>query len=197
MESGFASQRSQSIVRARRIHALLVMAMLSITCCFAQKIQVGFDKSTDFSKFKSYTFHPPQTTGMPLLYMNVVSVIRTSVESKGLASKDNEGDLLLIASGGFAYGSKAGDGLASNPCPNCKAPLVDPLEWTGQMAPPGAAGVGLPKGVLALTFVDQATNKIVWAGTVSEKLDPSKKQKSLDKAVAAVQKLLDEFPPKK
>jgi len=173
------------------------MAMLSVSCCFAQKIEVGFDKSIDFSRYKSYTFHPPETTGRPILYMTVVSSIRGAVESKGLVSKDDDGDLMLTMSGGFKYGAGGDAGLTSDPCPNCKAPLVDPMEWTGKMAPPGASGTGLPQGVLELTFVDRATNKVVWAGIVSQKLDPDKKQKSLEKVHAAIQKLLTEFPPKR
>ena len=185
------------IVKARAFQVLVVTGALSAGC-FAQKINVGYDKSVDFSKFKTYTF--PESgigTGRPVLYMTVVSTIRSELEARGLTSVDKDGDLTVVAKGGFGYGVNSDAGLTSDSCANCKAPLLDPMEWTGKTAPPGASGSPLPKGVLALRLIDRETNKLVWAGTVMEKLDPEKKQKSLEKAHAAIQKLLMNFPPKK
>lgn len=183
------------ILRSKAFVVFSTVAILSIPC-FAQKVKVGYDKSADFSRYKSYTFHEPATTGRPILYMTVVSTIRSEVEAKGLVSKENDGDLTLIAHGSLGYGAKSDAGFTADSCANCKAPLVDPMEWTGKMAPPGVSGSGLPEGVLELTLVDRESNKVVWAGTVEQKLDPEKKQKSLEKAHAAIKKLLMEFPPK-
>jgi len=185
------------MLRARAFQILLVAGLLAAGC-FAQKVTVGYDKSVDFSKYKTYTFPEPDTgTGRPILYMNVVSTIRSELEAKGLVSVDKGGDLTVIAKGGFAYGSISDAGITSDSCANCKAPLRDPMEWTGEAAPPGVSSTPLPKGVLALNLVDTATNKLVWSGSVSQKLDPEKKQKSLEKAHAAIVKLLMEFPPQK
>ena len=185
------------MLRARAFQVLVVVAAMSAGC-FAQKVKVGYDKSVDFSRYKTYTFPEPDIgTGRPILYMNVISTIRSELEAKGLVSVDKDGDLTVIAKGGFAYGSNADAGLMSGSCANCKAPLRDPMEWTGEAAPPGISSTPLPKGVLALNLVDTATNKLVWAGSVSQKLDPEKKQKSLEKAHAAIVKLLMEFPPQK
>ena len=52
------------------------------------------------------------------------------------------------------------------------------------------------KGTLQLQFVDRSTNKIVWNGMVSEKLDVENKKESLDKIYKAIAKLIKEFPPK-
>jgi hypothetical protein len=183
------------ISRTGKLQTLLWIGILSATC-FGQKVKVGHDKTVDFSKYKSYTFHVPEATGRPFLYMTVVSSIKTEVEAKGLTSVENDGDLTLTANGGFDYGSNSDMGLTPDSCTNCKAPLVDPMDWTGKMGPPGSSGTGHPKGVLELIFVDRASNKVVWAGTVEQKLDPEKKQKSLEKAQAAIKKLLVEFPPK-
>ena len=48
-----------------------------------------------------------------------------------------------------------------------------------------------------LTLVDRVSNKVVWTGTVTEKLDIENKQKSLERIDKAVVKLLKQFPPKK
>ena len=185
------------MLRAKAFQVVVVAGALSAGCC-AQKVKVGFDKSVDFSRYRTYTFPEPNTgTGRPVLYMTVVSTIRSELESKGLVSVDKDGDLTVIAKGGFNYGAGSDAGLTSDSCANCKAPLRDPMEWTGEAAPPGISNTPLPKGVLALNLVDRANDKLVWSGTVSQKLDPEKKQKSLEKAHNAIKKLLMEFPPKK
>ena len=61
---------------------------------------------------------------------------------------------------------------------------VDGSEWTF------AAGACVPEGTLVLTFVDRASNKVVWSGSVKQKLDIEKKNRSLELANKAVLKLL-------
>lgn len=182
----------------RKLPVLLVFVVLSSTCGFAQKIKVGYDKSADFSKYRSYTWNAPAITqNRPLLYANVIGAIRSELETKELVSKDKDGDLTLITHGGIDYGFGNSSGVTDDSCANCQKPLADPMEWTGQMGPPGAGGTGLPKGTLELQFIDRASNKVVWRGTVVQKLDPSKKEKSLEKVNTAIHKLMLEFPPKK
>jgi hypothetical protein len=47
-----------------------------------------------------------------------------------------------------------------------------------------------------LQFVDRSANKLVWGGTVSQKLDVENKKKSLDLIDKSILKLLKDFPPK-
>jgi hypothetical protein len=54
----------------------------------------------------------------------------------------------------------------------------------------------VPQGTLVLELVDRSTNNVVWTGSVSQKLDIEKKDKSLELVGKAVVKLLKEFPPR-
>jgi hypothetical protein len=55
----------------------------------------------------------------------------------------------------------------------------------------------VPEGTLMLNFVERGSNKVIWTGTVTQKLDMENKRKSLDLVDKAITKLLKEFPPKK
>jgi len=180
----------------RKLQFLSAVAVLSVTCCFAQKVNTGYDKTADFSKYKSYTLQKPAADPTrPLLYASITGTIKNDLEAKGIASRETDGDLTLIATGGFDYGLDSNSDVLSDSCKNCQAPLVDAQDWTGKI-PVGSSGKSLPKGTLKLTFVDRASNKVVWTGTVSQKLDPAKKDQALQRIHAAVDKLMAEFPPK-
>jgi hypothetical protein len=55
----------------------------------------------------------------------------------------------------------------------------------------------VPEGTLMINLVDRAANKVIWTGTVKQKLDMENKTKSLKLIDKAIVKLLKEFPPRK
>jgi Domain of unknown function (DUF4136) len=179
----------------RKLQVVFAFLMLSSNFTVAQKVKVEYDKSVDFSKYKSFTLQEPGTTPTrPILYASVMGTIKQDLEAKGLTSVES-GDLTVIPKGGLGY-DLTGAPQPDNSCPTCKAPARDP-QWPAYMPPPGGGGTGRPKGTLELDVVDRAANRVVWAGTVTQKLDPEKKDESLQKIYAAINKLLAEYPPKK
>jgi hypothetical protein len=181
----------------RKLQLLLAVVTLSVTFGFAQKVKVGYDKSVDFSKYKSYTLQePPTPSSRPLLYASVMGSIKNDLQAKGLVSVEKNGDLTLVPTGGFGYGLESNSGVTSDSCKNCQSPAVDVQLWAGFKPPPGSAGKPRPQGTLELNFIDPASNKVVWSGTVTQKLNPDKKEQSLERVGAAINKLLMEFPPK-
>lgn len=181
----------------RKLQFLLIVVALSVSCGFAQKIKTGYDKSADFSKYKTYTLKlPPAPNSRPLLYASVMGSIKNGIESKGLVSVDKDGDLTVIASGSLDYGLNPNVNPLKDTCANCQAPQVDVLLWAGFKPPPGSAGAPQPRGTLRVDIVDRATNKEVWSGVVVQKLDAQKVDESLQKVGTAIDKLLAEFPPK-
>lgn len=185
------------ITGIRRFHLLVFAVAASCTFAFAQKVKVEYDKSVDFSRYKSYTLERPVAQpAKPLLYVSVVSSIRNELEAKGLISKEADGDLTLVLSGGLDYGL-GGLSMTDDSCKNCQAPLRDSMEWPRKSGPPGVGGNPQPNGNLQLSFVDRLAKQTVWSGMVTQKLDSDKKEKSLKKADEAVKKLLAQFPPAK
>lgn len=163
----------------------------------AQKVKVGYDKGTDFSKFKTYSWaEPAMPPTRKALFEAVVGQVEIQLEAKGLTRVPKDGDLTLTPSGGVDYGFA---GVASTPIlPTYSGPppSINGGMWTGASGPSGA-GVYVPEGTLVLTFIDRTNNKVVWSGSVKQKLDIEQKNKSLDLADKAVIKLLRKFPGKK
>ena len=79
----------------------MFLVIMAITSATAQKIKVGYDKSVDFSRYKTYTVAEPgiQPT-RPLLHASIVGSLDHELKSKGFARTESDGDLILIPEGG-------------------------------------------------------------------------------------------------
>ena len=176
---------------------LLAVISLGATDAFAQKVKVGYDKGTDFSKYKTYTWaEPAMPATRPVLFEAVVARVDVELQSKGLSKVPGGGDLTIMPSGGVNFGIAGEAGTPYSPTYGGPPPALNATMWTGANGGSGA-GTYVPEGTLVLTFVDRGSNKVVWSGSVKQKLDIEKKTKSLELADKAVIKLLKEFPGKK
>lgn len=159
----------------------------------AQKIKVGFDKSVDFTKFHTYSWPNANSPDMTLRKAAVIGEIDDELKSKGLNRVDKDGDLLLSGFGGFG-GEVAG--AATEPMLPTPSSLYYPMAtvWVGA---PMASGSTVVSGTLVLQMADRSTGKLVWQGSVNQKIDMDNKNKSIEKVKAAIHKLVDRYPPKK
>lgn len=163
---------------------------------YAQKINVGYDKSADFKHYKTYSWaelSAPVTR--PMLYITVVGAVDGELKSKGLIRVDNDGDLILISIGGTDLGINQAAGTPFSQTSSGPPPTFNATMWTGATGPSNLMAPYVAEGTLVLTFVDRSANQTVWSGSVKEKLDIENKQKSLERADKAIVKLLKKFPP--
>jgi hypothetical protein len=165
---------------------------------FAQKVSVGYDKSADFSKYRSYTWAQPTTPpSRPLLYLNIEGAIDYELKAKGLTRTETNGDLILVPGGGMELGINNAAGTPIMPTYSGPPPAMDATMWTGAAGPSNLMAPYVPEGSLMLNVVDRNANKVVWTGTVKQKLDMENKKKSLKLIDKAIVKLLKDFPPRK
>jgi hypothetical protein len=165
----------------------------------AQKVRTGHDKSTDFTRFKTYSWHAPDMpVTRPLLYASIVGWVDMELKAKGLTLMEKGGDLSLFPAGAMEFGVNTAAGTPILPTYGGQPPSIDATRWTGAAgAAYMTAGSYVPEGTLVLTFVDRESNKIVWNGTVKEKLDVENKDKSMERVHKAILKLMQKFPPAK
>jgi uncharacterized protein DUF4136 len=163
----------------------------------AQKVKVGYDKSVDFSRFSTYTWSDiSPRPAHPLLWQTVVTAVDTELQSKGWHKLEKDGDLTLMPEGGIDFNLSGASGTPILPTYSGPPPAINATMWTGAE---GGTNVATweSQGTLVLTFVNRTDNKVVWRGSVSEKLDNNDKGKSLELASKAVSKLLRTFPATK
>lgn len=180
----------------RLLFATLAVLLVAVTTGLAQDVRYNFDKSTDFSKFKTYKW--VDLKGAEKLDELTDKAIKASLDAelakKGLTKTDADDANLYIGyqasvgkekqftsySSDWGYGPGWGGG------------------WYGGMGSTTTTGQTstIYTGQLALDMYDSANHSLVWRGVASKTLDPKakpeKRQKNIDKASA---KLLKNYPP--
>jgi hypothetical protein len=158
----------------------------------AQKINVKYDKSLDFSKFKSYAFAPRKNIAHPMLAADVVGAIEDELKARGLRVDTTNPDLIIQV-----YGSVDQDStLYSN----------DPLYMASGGIPPfdpsfsGPAFVGdwgnsvvtIHKGQMVIDLINN--KKLVWRGMANENLSPNNPDKLMNEVNGMISKMFKQYP---
>ncbi len=175
-----------------------LLLALPLDTVFAQKVSVGYDKSADFSKYKTYMWaQPTKPPTRPMLYAVIEGTIDYELKAKGLARTESNGDLIVAPAGGMEFGINQATGTPILPIYGGQPAAIDATMWTGAGGPGSLMAPYVPEGTLMINLVDRAANKVIWTGTVKQKLDMENKTKSLKLIDKAIVKLLKEFPPRK
>lgn len=190
-------KRLTIVTRKSRLFSTCIACVITLAPCFAQKVKVGYDKTADFSKYKTFTrVAPSMPPTRPVLYQVVTDSIDNEMSSKGFSKVDKDGDLTMITAGGVEYGNNVAAGTPIIGTYSGPPPAMNATMWTGAEGPSSLQGPMVPQGTLVIELVDRSTNNVVWTGSVSQKLDVEKKDKSLELVGKAVVKLLKQFPPR-
>lgn len=164
----------------------LALALLACSLTQAQDVRANSMPGTDFTKYHTYKWVPIEGGSHPnqIVDAQIKASVDSQLATKGLTKTDGDKADLYV---GYqvavdqqkqwnAYGMGGG--------------------WRfGGMETATSSTIDI--GTLALDMYDPATKQLVWKGTATKTLDPSKdqakNQKNLDKAM---EKLLKNFPPK-
>jgi len=168
----------------RTIFASLGVTLLLASASFAQQVKTDYDRSTDFSHYKTYSWEKVQTSD-PLWVDRIKEAVNSALATKGLTPVASGGDIAIVAiemtknqqtlntfydgfGGGWRWGG--GFGNATTTVDNYKV------------------------GTLIVDLFDANSKQIIWRGSSSDTLsDKSDKNiKNLDKGV---QKMFDHYPP--
>ena len=180
----------------KRFFILSVISLLLAAGSLAQDVRYNFDKSADFSKFRTYKWVPIKDAAKvsDLVDKQIKDAVDAELATKGLTKVEGDDANLYIGyqaavgeekqftsySTGYGYGPGWGGG------------------WYGGMGTTTTSGSTstIYKGQLDLDIYDSAGHVLVWRGVVSKTLDPKAKPEKQQKNLAkAVTKLLKNYPP--
>ena len=180
----------------KRLAALAVAAVLTPSLALAQKTSYDYDKSTDFTTFKTYAFKKGTEVGQPLIDSRIVAAIETELAAKGLTKSDASPDVFVVYHTAFdkekdisTFSSGYGGGYG-------------PYGWGWG----GGWGGGTTTtqvrdiliGTLVIDIADAKKNSLAWRGMGVKEVDTQAKPEKRDKSINnAVKKIFKNYPPKK
>jgi hypothetical protein len=162
---------------------IVACGLFAAMCGVAQKIDVQFDQSVDFTKFKTFAIRNGQihskqpSLNNELVKKHIESQIEQNLTRKGLTEVSGPSDLNVR----YSLGSAGKREIETYP-----------TGWRGYGV--GRIAVHYTEGTLVIDLRDPSTRSLVWRGiAVEEKTDPMKIEGRID---AMVKKAIDKYPPK-
>jgi Domain of unknown function (DUF4136) len=175
----------------RRILSLMGIALICATTSLAQEVKTDYDRSADFSRYKTYSWEQVQTQN-PLWADRVKAAVNSALAAKGWTEVKSGGNVSIMAmemtqshqtlntyydsfGGGWGWGRRFGG-------------------WGGNSGESTTTTETYRIGTLVVDLFDSGTKNLIWRGSLSDVLsDKSTKNiKNLDKGVV---RLFAHFPP--
>jgi Domain of unknown function (DUF4136) len=172
----------------RSIFASVGIALLLATASFAEQVKTDYDRSANFSQYKTYSWEKVQTRD-PLWVDRIKDAVNASLTAKGWTQVPSGGQVAIVAvemtknqqtlntfydgfGGGWGWRRFGGGGFgdATTTTENYRI------------------------GTLVVDLFDANSKNLIWRGSASDTLSDKSENniKNLDKGV---QKMFDHFPP--
>jgi hypothetical protein len=158
-----------------RLSLLCLLLLLSFVAVSAQDVDVEFDKSVDFSKFKTYSWVSGVPANNPFIDQRIRDSIDGQLATKGLRQVKKEGDLSIL------YFAALGTDLQ-----------VASSRWvtTGNWMTPITSGISVRNqmwdvhtGTLVVCLSNATGKNLLWRGTAKTMLENKSKKKNVLEAM--------------
>ena len=173
-------------MKLTRTLAIAALCLVLGVTASAQKVTVDWDKSTNFSAFKTYVYALGTPAQNQLMDQRIVSGVDQQLTLKGLQKVDITANPDLIVSYQAAVGSETQVNTTGT------GGYGWGYRWGGGMSTTTVSQI--PKGVLAVNIGDAKTHKLLWLGEARDTLS-DKPEKNEKKITNALEKMFKKYPP--
>jgi hypothetical protein len=154
------------------------------TLAFAHDIKTDYDRSADFSKYKTYMWINVPRPENPLMTQRIIEAINEALAAKGLTLVSENADL----------------GVSANATTRDKRTLetfyggFPGWGWQRPNGTPTAIVETYQIGTLVVDLFDTRTRRVAWWGSVANSISkkPDKNMRRLNKAV---RDMFEKYPP--
>ena len=180
-----------------KLNFLFLMSGLALlaSCSSQLKVTSDYDKSVDFSGYKTFALYPLQDKSGAVSQLNqnrITEAVKKQMLAKGFTENDASPDVLVNV---VAY-LKEKQEVTANTNYYGYGGYYRPYAWGGGMASGTTtySTYNYHDGTLMIDVVDAAKKQLVWQGVGNKEID--KPTKDPDERInAAVTKIMAAFPP--
>lgn len=176
--------------RARLTSLLCLLTVFAGVAAQAQKIKVEYDKSFDFSKYKTFAMDVYQESAKPMLRLAILAAVQDDLAKRGVKQVADNPDLYVQV-----YGAIDSDFTTHyhDPIYGGTIPSINSGITLWHNIPGTVTTVVIPKGELVVDLIDARQKQLVWRGIAKQKLS-DQRSKLLDQVNIAVEKMFEKYP---
>ena len=171
-----------------RLTFVLTLMLLSAATLFAQKVNVDWDRGTDFSKFKTYAWQPSPDPAKELWDQRVIDGVNQQLQAKGFQLVTANAQLWVVYTAHIKHEQQeVGTGYNMGPG----------WGW-GYWGGPTTTTYNTytyKEGTLVVEIADNNGRTLLWRGSATDTLADNS-DKNIKKLNNAISKLFKNFPPK-
>ena len=163
----------------RFIPILLILFVALAIPCYAQKVNVDYNKEFDFNSLKTYSWQKGTPAANPLMEQRIVKAIEYNLAMKGFQQVESSPDFYVVS-----HASTKEE--------------LDITEWGyGRPRWGYSSTVDVEKvlvGTLIVDILEAKDKQLVWRGVATDSASdkPEKNEKKINKAA---EKMFKKFPP--
>lgn len=171
-----------------RIPTLVSGLMLLGTTAFAQDVSYDFDRTANFTGYKTYAWVRGTPLNDEINHRRIVNAVDTQLAAKGFTQVDTSANPDVLV----AYHATFNRDLQISGFSSGWGPYRFGANRTGS-----ARTEQILVGTLVIDMVDANTRTIVWRGTATKDIDvkasPEKRERNINRAA---EKIFKNYPPK-
>jgi len=178
------------MAKALRILGIAIVLALLPAAAIALKKSYDFDKSANFTSFKTFAMKEGIKSGDPFVDKRVAEAVQAAFAARGMARNESNPDLFVVPHLTF---EKEKDFTAFS---DGYGPYG--WWWGGGWGVTEIRVKEITMGTLVIDVADAATKELVWRGIGVGEIDPLAKPQVRDRRIVeAATKILKNYPPKR
>lgn len=165
---------------------IVMIACLALVSCSTADTRVDYDRSINFSKYKTFALYKQGLDSLKLNDLDkkrVINSLISNLEQKGLKLSEKQPDLLI----NVGYYTKERTTVS-----NAQSPSL--WGYNPWMYPNNQSYNQYDEGTIIIDFVDRSTNQLVWEA-LGTGFDVSRIDKKEELIPNIVEKMLYKYPP--
>jgi hypothetical protein len=175
--------------------SILLVILITVTSCSPLKITSDFDRSANFSSYKTYSFivYPESLPYDRNLSSTAISSIANELESRGFTKSENP-DVFIDMK--VKIGQKKTDVSYGGDYPDMYGYGYIYI-WSTDFSTSSINFNTYANGTMFIDIIDARKKQLVWQGRGTAKVDPDLNSLIREKNVAeTVKKIFTKYPPK-
>ena len=186
------SSAQLALARIAAACAAIVFLLPLVPQLEAQKVKIEYDKTTDFSKFKTYAWVPGTPVFDPQLDAYIKKSIIDMFHHIGMTEAPvNAADLLVTYHAAIGTDLSVGTALDPTFAASGGIPVAGHSIWETA----GGSATHVTKGSLAFEILDRVKNRPVWSGTAKHSVSDTQHER-WDQMQKVLDKLFRRYPPR-